>query len=504
MKHKRGHSIPFMRVSGSESHRPLYLQLYMRVSEGVLRGVIAPGSRLPSARTLAQEEGVSRNTVEAAFRQLQAEGFVERRVGSGTWVTEDLPERLLRPRTARRRRERIAVDSSEVERDPASVNLSRRGQVMNATESEPTLVPGLVFAPCLPGVDTIPVDTWNRIAARHVRNAKRSHGVPPAGGLPALREAVAEYLHLTRGVRCSADRVVILNSTQQAIHLVARLLLDAGDRVWVEDPGYVSARRGFRGEELRLHPVPVDDDGMDVAQGARTAPDARLVYVTPSHQYPMGVTLPLARRLELLEWSAGTGGWIFEDDYDSELRHEGRPLASIQGIDDSGRVLYAGTFNKILFPGVRLAYLVLPPSLIEPFARGKEITDGIASPLLQGVLADFMREGHFSVHVRRVRDIYRERRDVFMDMARRLLPDFVEIGPADAGTHVALGLPETMDDALIAAQARDLGLAVPALSSHAVENPIRGLLVHYGHAPGPKIEEGVRLLGRLLREPFVE
>jgi GntR family transcriptional regulator/MocR family aminotransferase len=322
--------------------------------------------------------------------------------------------------------------------------------------------------------------------------------MPPASGLPALREAIAEYLHLHRGVKCSADRVLILNSTQQAINLTARLLLDAGDRVWVEDPGYVGARSAFQGARLRLHPVPVDDDGMDVARGVEDAPDARLAYVTPSHQYPMGVTLPLSRRLKLLEWSARADAWIFEDDYDSEMRHEGRPLASIQGIDEGERVLYAGTFNKILFPGLRLAYLVLPPRLVEPFAHAKEITDGPTSPLLQGVLADFMGEGHFSVHIRRVRDTYRERRDVFVKLAEELLPDFVKLGPAEAGTHIALHLPQTMDDARISDEARRLDLALPSLSRHAVESPLRGLLVHYGHAPPVAIEDGVRALGGLL------
>ncbi|MFW6085504.1 MAG: PLP-dependent aminotransferase family protein, partial [Gemmatimonadota bacterium] len=210
--------------------------------------------------------------------------------------------------------------------------------------------------------------------------------------------------------------------------------------------------------------------------------------------------LPLARRLELLEWAVDTGGWIFEDDYDSELRYEGRPIASIQGIDESGRVLYAGTFNKILFPGLRLAYLVLPRELVEPFATAKDVTDGSTSALVQGVLADFMAEGHFPVHVRRVREVYEERRDLCLELAGELLPETVRAGPAAAGMHVALRLPGSVDDAEISARARRLGLDVPALSNHALEHPVRGLLVHYGNATTSEIERGMGALGRILRE----
>ncbi|MFW6084014.1 MAG: PLP-dependent aminotransferase family protein, partial [Gemmatimonadota bacterium] len=279
MKQKRGQSIPLLREPESQPARPLYVQLYRRVREGVLRGTIAPGTRLPSARTLASEEGISRNTVEAAFRQLQAEGFVERRVGAGTWVTEDLPERLLGRRDGRTRRAPASAGSL--------VKLSERGRELVGNGSRSSEPSDLIFAPCLPAAEAIPAESWNRIAARHLRRSKGSLDAPPPAGLPALREAVAEYLHLNRGVRCTADRVVILNSTQQAMNLAARLLLDPGDVVWLEDPGYLSARRAFRGARAKVHPVAVDDRGMDVAGAVKNAPDARLVYVTPSHQYPM-------------------------------------------------------------------------------------------------------------------------------------------------------------------------------------------------------------------------
>lgn len=501
MKKAGGHSIPLLREPGKESGRPLYMRLYRRIREGVLDGAIPPGTRLPSARTLAREEGISRNTVEAAFRQLRAEGFVVRRVGSGTWISDEIPDRPRRPlrRHTERKRPPRRGPASRPAVDPPG--LSARGRRMSETGADVPPPPDLLFAPCVPGLDALPLDTWNRIAARSMRDASGSLLVPPpATGLPALREAVAAYLHLDRGVRCSAERVVIVNSTQQAIDLVARLLLDPGDAVWTEDPGYVSARRAIVGAGGQPVPVPVDGEGIDVAAGEARAPGARLACVTPSHQYPLGVTLSLARRLALLDWAERAGSWILEDDYDSELRYEGRPLASVQGIDTSGRVIYVGTFNKILFPTLRVAYLVLPPELVEPFARAKQNADGFTSPLLQAAVAEFIAGGHFAVHLRKVRSLYRERRDRFLAAAAEHLPDGARPGPAEAGMHVALHLPAGVDDEAVSERALRSGLSLPALSAHAIESKESGLLVHYGNAPLPDIESGTLRLGEILRD----
>jgi GntR family transcriptional regulator/MocR family aminotransferase len=244
----------------------------------------------------------------------------------------------------------------------------------------------------------------------------------------------------------------------------------------------------------------VDGEGIDVAGGEARAPRARLACVTPSHQYPLGVTLSLARRLALLDWAERAGGWILEDDYDSELRYDGRPLASVQSIDDSGRVLYVGTFNKILFPALRVAYLVLPPELVEPFARAKQHSDGFTSPLLQAALAEFIAEGHFAVHLRKVRSLYRERRDRFLAAAAEHLPEEARLGPAEAGMHAVLHLPAGVDDEVVSERARRRGLSVPALSTHAIESEASGLLVHYGNAAVDDIESGTRRLGEVLRE----
>ncbi|MFW6201758.1 MAG: PLP-dependent aminotransferase family protein [Gemmatimonadota bacterium] len=490
-KRSGGPSIPLLREPRTETGRPLYRRLYRRIREAILRGAIPPGSRLPSARTMAREEGISRNTVEAAMRQLRAEGFVVRRVGSGTWVAEDLPERLLRPKAEAVSRERESVGGG-------SPGLSARGRRVADAGGEPAFPRGQIFAPCVPAVEAIPLEGWKRIVARHARRRSSALLTPPPEGLPMLREAVAGYLHMNRGVRCGPEQVVIVDSTQQAISLVCRMLLDPGDEVWMEDPGYRPARRAFVACGARPVPVPVDGDGMNVERGIRRAPGARLAYVTPSHQYPMGVTLSLARRLELLEWAERADAWVLEDDYDSELRHDGRPLASVQGVDTRGRVIYAGTFNKILFPSLRIGYLVLPEGLVEPFARAKELADGFTAPLFQAVLAEFIHEGHFAAHLRRVREVYRKRRDAFVSRAGHDLPAPARLGSTDAGMHCVVRLPDGVDDASISDRARRRGVASPALSRYCMVDARRGVLVHYGNAPVPEIERGIGILANVL------
>lgn len=496
-RRRAGSTIPVLRepVAGDRDE-PLYRRLYRRVREGVLSGAIAPGTRLPSARTLAHDEGISRNTVEAAYRQLRAEGFVVRRVGSGTWVDAEIPERLVRPRAA------LAARAARAPRDAATCDraLSKRGAQVARQPAEVPTPQGLLFTPCAPGFDDLPLSTWHRIVGRHTRRASSELllAAPPEG-LPVLREAIAGYVHLHRGVRCSADQVLILNSTQQALALTARVLLDAGDEVLLEDPGYVLARSAFAAAGAGIVPVPVDEDGMDVERGASVAPGARLACVTPSHQYPLGVTLSLARRLALIEWARDTGAWILEDDYDGELRHDCRPLAAVQGIDRTGRVLYVGTFNKILFPGVRLAYLVLPADLVAAFGRARQLTEGFTSPLLQAAMAEFVRDGHLATHLRKARDVYGERRDAFVKAAETYFPSGVHSGPTSAGMHAAVHLPPGTDDEALTARAEAEGLAAPALSRFTIRSEVRGLVVHYGNAVPADITCGIRRLAGMIR-----
>lgn len=468
---------------------PLHVRVYRRLRGAVLGGALAPGDRLPSTRTLARDLGVSRNTVEAAFSQLDAEGYLERRVGAGSYVARVLP---LRPEPRR---------GAEPAAPPASPPLSARGRAMAEAGDRSDPASGRAFAPCVPGLDAFPVRTWQALLSRRARALDRellTHG--DTGGYRPLREAVAAHLAAARGVRCGWRQVLVVGSTQQALDLAARLLLDPGDAVWMEDPGYLGARAAFAGAGARLVPVPIDADGMDVDAGLRRAPDARLAYVTPSHQYPMGTTLSLARRLALIDWATEAGAWIVEDDYDSEFRYVGRPLAAAQGLDAAGCVLYAGTFNKSVFPGLRLAYLVVPEHAADAFEAAWATVDGPPPTLTQAVMADFIRDGHFAAHVRAMRTVYQERRVALLDAVETHLAGRVAVGSASTGMHVALRLPPGTDDRAVSAAAARRGMDVPPLSRYHLADPAPGLILHYASVPAPDVRRGVALLREVLDE----
>ncbi len=341
---------------------PLHRQVYHGIQEAILGLRISSGVRLPSSRGLAADLGISRNTVVSAFDQLLAEGYVEARTGAGTYVAFTLPDELLRGRPSR-----IEPASYRISRVTA---LSQRGALLARTpmsytpeESKPR-----AFQVGVPAVDAFPLRTWGRIASRRWRQLPRKlldYG-DPAGYRP-LRAAIADYLRASRAVRCRTEQVIIVAGSQQALELCATVLLDPGDAAWIEDPGYPGARGALLGGGARLIPVPVDEEGIDVAAGAVSCPEARLAYVSPSHQYPLGVVMSLPRRLALLKWAENAGAWVVEDDYDSEFRYRGRPLSALQGLDSHGRVIYVGTFSKVLFPSLRLGYLVVPPDLVEAF-----------------------------------------------------------------------------------------------------------------------------------------
>ena len=474
---------------------PMYLRLYHHVRDSIVRGALPPGYRLPSSRTLAADLRVSRNTVDAALSQLTAEGFLVRHVGRGTIVSPVMPA-APRPAPRARRGTRPAPPAPWTDAD-----LSSRGRETLAANHLIASIAGHTFAPCIPDDDALPSAAWRRVLARRSRQWSGADTAPPerAGWRP-LREAIAAYVVSSRGVRCDWRQVLVVTSVQQGLALVARMLLERGDAVWIEEPGYPGARTAFAAAGARLVPVPVDDDGLDVAAGERLAPDARLAYVTPSHQYPLGVTLSLARRLALLDWARRSGGWIVEDDYDSEIRHVGRPLASIQGLDDAGRVIYAGTFGKVLFPSVRLAYLVLPPGLLEPLASAHETAGGVVGTFLQAAVAEFMESGRFPGHLRRVRELFAERRAALLDAAAAEWGGLIELGPAETGLHVAGRIDGARDDRALSALAARHRLDLPPLSAYyANPSPVRGVLVHYAGTPAPRIREGVSTLARLMR-----
>ena len=374
-------------------------------------------------------------------------------------------------------------------RSPGARSLSARGRAITAAGACPEPTVPRAFAAGLPALEAFPFDTWSRLVTRRLRRSGRSLlGYGDPAGYGPLREAVAAYLGTARGVTCDARQVIILTSSQQALDLTARLLVDPGDEVWMEEPGYLGGRAALTVAGARIVPVPVDENGLDVARGEALAPLARLAYVTPSHQYPLGVTLSLERRLALLAWAERAGSFLVEDDYDSEFRYTGRPLAAIQGLDSGGRVLYVGTFTKALFPSIRLAYLVAPEDLVDAFVHARTLMDGHTPTLLQAVLADFLAEGHFGVHVRRMRALYHERRDALLEAGATL-------GPVEAGFHATLHLPEGTDDVAVARRAASRGVEVQPLSRfYAGDETTPGLVLGFAGLAPEAIREGMRRL----------
>ena len=473
---------------------PLFRQLYDGLRRGILDGTLAPGVRLPATRSLAGELGVSRNTVLNAYEQLLAEGYLEGKVGSGTYVPRTLPEEMLQVRPA------VAPARTP---PPQRPTLSRRGELLAQAASTISCSssPPRPLRPGIPALDAFPFETWMRLVARHQRRPTRDllsydH---PAGHFP-LRKAIAAHLGPARAVHCDPEQVLVITGTQQGLDLIARVLLDRGDTAWVEDPGYPGVRAALRGAEVRVAPVPVDGDGLDVKEGEARCPDARLVYVTPSHQYPLGVTMSLSRRLALLDWARRANAWVVEDDYDSEFRYAGRPLEAMQGLDCDGRVIYLGTFSKVLFPSLRLGYLVVPPDLAESFIAARMVTDRQTTTLNQAVLADFIQEGHFLRHIRRMRTLYSERQDILLKAAQRDLCGLLEVCPCETGLHLMGWLEDGRGDQEASRAALAAGVEAPALSNYCVERQDRGgLMLGYAGSEARQVRDAVRRLGSALR-----
>jgi GntR family transcriptional regulator / MocR family aminotransferase len=463
---------------------PMQRQLYEAMREAILEGRLAPGARIPGTRTLARSLDVSRTTVSLAFDQLRSEGYLRGAIRQGTFVARVLPDVHLtvaagERRTARRARpapsgggavpDRLPVGQLAAARGERSGRISRRGATLATLEvtSSPLLgtTGARAFRLGTPAIDHVPMKLWGRLLARRWRRftASQLAYAEPFGYAP-LREAIADYVGAARAVRTGAGQVIVVSGAQQAFDLCARVLLDEGDDVAVEDPGYRGVRAAFLGAGARLVPVPVDREGLDVAVLERVARPPRLACVTPSHQYPLGVTLSAARRLALLAWARRHDGWVVEDDYDSEYRFRGRPLPSLQGMDAAERVVYVGTFSKTLFPGLRIGYLIAPPQLVNAFARARAAVDRHPAALEQAVLTDFLAEGHFARHVRRMRALYAARQERLLQLlARAGAP--LEAAPVDAGMHLVARLPPGIDDAAVAERALAAGVVTTPLSA---------------------------------------
>ncbi len=463
------------------SDRSLQRQIYDSIRRSILDGALAPGTSLPSTRQVALDCAVSRNTVLNAWEMLQAEGFIESRVGSGSRVCRSLPDDL-------RSREPSARHPSGRRR------ISSEGQAIRGHITDFSAGAVRPFSP-LPSVESFPVKIWSRLVARHWRTSPRNLlGYDEGAGLRTLRKAIAEDMGLRRGIRCDADQVIIVGGSQQALSMTARVLLEPGCEVVVEDPSYPGARTVFSAIGAQPVPVPVERDGIDVDFVIRHHGNARAAYVTPSQQYPLGVTLSLAKRLRLLEWAEHADAWIIEDDFDSEFGYSGLPLSSLQGIDASQRVIYVGTFTRVLVPAIRIGFIIAPPDLVDLFVSARILGGRSTSTVEQAALADFIEEGHLGRHLKRMRSLYRGRRERLVQELRRQIPAW-EIDREGAGIRLVCRLPADADEEAIARAAGAHGVEVLPLSRYAIEALLPpALLLGFGSIRDSEITRAVARL----------
>ena len=467
---------------------PLFRQIYAELRAVIVARALRPGARLPSTRELAVRLGVSRASVVAAYEQLLAEGWIQSRAGSGAYVRADLPAPFPtdgRPTAAQAPSTRYAPDAE---------NLFSPLKLTTEPGERP-------FAMGLGLMDARSLEVWRRLTHRSVRRFSPVHlGYSDPRGLPELRAAIGDYLRGSRGLKCETEQVLITSGTQHAVDLAARLLLRPGDEVWVEDPSYPMTLKGLEAAGHRPVPVPVDDQGLVVAEGVRRAPKGRAAVVTPSHQYPTGAVLSMSRRIELLTWAREAGAWIIEDDYDSELRFRGRPLAALQGLDEAGRVIYVGTLNKALFPGLRIGYAVAPWSLLDRLVNARHLADRQPPTLTQVVLADFIVEGHLTAHFRRLRQLYRRAQEAMLEvMEPAVRAAGGDIPLPDQGNHLVVRLPGGFDDVALERAARGEGITCRALSRLYLEAaPRPGLMLGFtGFRPEQLRAPAARLAGMI-------
>ncbi len=487
-KQARDLPLPALTLDAGSS-TPLHRQIYFEIRNAILDGQLRPGTRLPASRALARALAISRNTVTTAFDQLIAEGYVEARIGAGSFVPDHLPK------------DQTRVDLKTVRPDadpvPSPPSPSRRAVSLMSMAGEPAA--RKPFSPGLPEVQQFPFKEWARLLGRHWRRptADDLTGAAP-GGDPRLCRAVADHLATARAVFCRPEQVIVTTGSRQALDLAARVLIDPGDPVWIEEPGYWPTAAVLGAAGARLVPVPIDDEGLSVVDGRRLAPDPRLICISPSHQYPLGVTMSLGRRLELLEAARHAGSFLLEDDYDSEYRYAGRPLAALQGLDQGGQVIYLGTFSKVMFPGVRLGYMVVPDHLLDTFLKVRILIDAHPSSIAQAALADFIEEGHLAGHIRRMRPLYEERQAALI-RSLGVQGDRLTLMPADAGMHLVARLQDGVDDQAISEAAARAGVQAPPLSRHFRGRPkISGLVLGYAGADVPTIEHASATLLKVI------
>jgi GntR family transcriptional regulator / MocR family aminotransferase len=481
----------------------MYRQLYDWFRRAIISGQMRPGQRVPSTRSLAAELKISRIPVLNAYEQLLAEGYFETFVGAGTCVAGSIPDDTLSPAAGARKRPQQIVENPSQGSGPglSPRAISRRATALTELPTQSWLNIAGAFRVSLAALDHFPIGIWSKLMARHSRRpAREIMGYGDAMGYRPLREAIAEYLGAFRAVRCEASQILVTTGSQQGLQLSAQVLVDPKDQVLIEEPGYPSARQAFIAAGAELIPVPVDQEGMNIAEFTDRGPNrrgqnARAVYITPSHQYPMGMTMSATRRMLLLNWEARTGAWIIEDDYDSEYRFGSRPIASLQGLDTDERVIYIGTFSKVMFPALRVGYMVVPKDLVKAFSAARDTADVFSATLYQAVLTDFIREGHFARHIRRMRMLYMERRRALIKAVRMEMAGWLEVIGAEAGMHLVALLPPGCDDVAVSMRAARSGISATPLSTCYLKPPARGgLILGYGGANTHQIHDGLRKL----------
>lgn len=488
-KHAQLESVKAWVIDPAHGTLPLHARIQRAIRQLILDGALDVAKPLPASRALAKSLGVSRDTVESAYSQLHAEGFIERRVGSGSFVSE---------RTQR-------LPGRGAARRPASprepVRLSQRGTAMYRGGGVRDFLSPRPFAPGVPETRSFPLQTWERLE----RQVLKEWGTTallhsPPQGMEPLRRAIADYVNLERGAHATPERVLVVTSSQQALTLCATVLLDVGDRIFIEDPVYHGARKAFDAAGLECVPVSLDAEGMRVEHLRKVRQSGKAVFLTPSHQFPTGATLALDRRLDIIEWAQQHQAWIIEDDYDSEFHYAGKPTACVQGLDQHQRTIYIGTFTKSLFPGLRIGFMVLPPELVAPMTAARTLLDGHSAPIPQLTLARFMEGGHFGAHVRTMRAVYAERRNVLERLVRKHLADFVELKVPDGGMQMSCVFIRDIPEREVIDTAQRAGIDLLGLTAlHASSEHKAGFLMGFAaHAPR-ELEIAVKKLADVLR-----
>lgn len=477
---------------------PLYQQISNELRELILTNKIPPGTKIPSHRDLSGLLDVSRNTVVNAVGLLISEGYLYSKVGAGSFVSQELPEDYLQSFTVENNR---AIEITEND------GLSKRGLTLINDYNPVAYIPNIgahnLFRKGLPDMASFPFAVWEKISRKYLfYENKKIFGFQsdPAGYLP-LRKALAEFLKAARAVKCDENQLMIVTATEEVVYLAAKLLTQPGDKVLVEEPGFLGAKGAFRAAENVIVPIPVDTEGFDIEKAVGITPDAKLIFVSPSHQFPTGCTLSLKRRMELLNWAEKNNGWIIEDDCDSVFQYNQRPLPALQGLDNHGRVIYCGTFNLTLFPGIRLDYTIVPKNLFHAFVAARNILDIHLPTQNQLIIADFINEGHFSRHIRKMRKLYKQRRDAIINAIKEYPNNMISLGAANSGVHICAFLNKNIDDEIIFREAAKIGIEVLPLSRFFYgDKKAMGMILGFAACDVKDIQLGIKKLMEIIEK----